>query len=132
MLVDLSGFLGLSCRTRTEPEPVQSGSPIEDVCCGCSGSKRCLLQNFLTPLLGTASESKQLFRKRAAVSDESAASSSGLISVAFGRRYGRHHQINKLLSGAARRFSRGLIKHLHTDAWICIVAGDDLDGERAR
>ncbi|KAK5615219.1 hypothetical protein CRENBAI_004387 [Crenichthys baileyi] len=61
----------------------------------------------LTPPLRTNSS----LRKRATISDESAASSSSLISAAFGRRYGRDHQINKLLSGAAQRFSLGASQH---------------------
>lgn len=44
----------------------------------------------------------------------------------FWRRYGRHHQINNLHSGPVWRFSHGLIKHLHIDAQLSIVAGDNL------
>lgn len=71
-------------------------------------------------------ENKQHFRKWVGVSDESANASRRLILVALAWRYGRHHQINNLHSGPVRRFSHGLIKHLHIDAQLSIVAGDNL------
>lgn len=60
------------------------------------------------------------------VPDESAAADTRLISAALAQRYGRHHQINNLRCGPVRRFSHGLIKHLHIDARLSVVAGDNL------
>ncbi|KAF3832095.1 hypothetical protein F7725_028158 [Dissostichus mawsoni] len=53
-------------------------------------------------------ESKQHFRKRGGVSDESSSAARSLIPAALARRYGRHHQINNLRSGPVRRFSHGI------------------------
>lgn len=94
----------------------------------------CLLRTLRCLQAETPSRKRMLTLTRRANSslgketarDGSAAALGRLVSATWSCHNGRHHQINKPRSGPARCFSHGLIKHLHIDAQISIVGGDNL------